>query len=424
MGTAWRSGVIGVLALLIVAASASAMVGPSRIDSRADSDELAQAVRDPLPTPTTPPTTSTTLPTPTTTVGTPPTTVDPRATAIVSLGDSFISGEAGRWAGNANSGSPGFDGTDRAHVGPGPADPELVYPGTDANGCHRSDVAPIRSTSIPVDVAINVACSSARTEHIIDTDFKGEDPQSEQLAQIAIDHDVRMIVLSIGGNDLGFADVVIACTSSFEASPGPAIDVCNDDEQPRIDQDMPTAMAGVDAAIDSIRSAMSGAGSSPGDYRLVVVSYPSPFPRGSEFRFAEAGSARLDIGGCPLWDDDATWARDSLTPQIADNLRIVAGQNGAEFLDLRDAFQGREACSLATDRPGAGGAPNPVTSEWTRWFESVPQGEYQENVHPNAYGQQAYGRCFDLIWNEAPGGEWTCTNTPGVGPSGMVITAL
>ena len=350
-------------------------------------------------------------------------------TAVVSLGDSFISGEAGRWNGNANNAWTTRNGTDRAYRRSGwfgwKYDVEAVYPGTVQNGCHRSDVAPIVANSIPVDRKINLACSGAETANVIGTPFKGEAPQAQQLVGVAQANDVEMIVLSIGGNDLGFADIIVSCTLRFSASLSAAPDHCQDDEQPGVDAAMPAAMAGVDASIDAIRSAMASAGYSDTSYRLVVVSYPSPIPRGSEIRYRQSGYDRLTVGGCPFWDDDATWARDSLTPQIADNLRAVAAANGAEFLDYRDAFDGNENCSTTATRPGTYQQPNGATSEWTRWIGSgLAQGDLQESAHPNAYGQQAMGRCLSLLWGQAPGGEWACTNTPNQGPNAMVLSSI
>ena len=67
-------------------------------------------------------------------------------TALVTLGDSFISGEAGRWQGNSIDSTTDRSGTDRAWTGTG-YDPSLIYGATDANGCHRSDVAEALSTT-------------------------------------------------------------------------------------------------------------------------------------------------------------------------------------------------------------------------------------------------------------------------------------
>ena len=76
-------------------------------------------------------------------------------TAIVSLGDSYISGEAGRWQGNSTSPLRDRDGTDRAAFDCTPAtcsyDSARVYGGTAASGCDRSDVAEIKVAGIAVE---------------------------------------------------------------------------------------------------------------------------------------------------------------------------------------------------------------------------------------------------------------------------------
>src|ERR1700753_3324975 len=89
-----------------------------------------------------------------------------RPTAIVAMGDSFISGEGGRWLGNGSEPFGTRSGTDRAAFGCGALvceyDPARVYGSSEANDCHRSDVAPIESAPIPVDRKANLACSGAR----------------------------------------------------------------------------------------------------------------------------------------------------------------------------------------------------------------------------------------------------------------------
>ncbi|MFK8024727.1 MAG: GDSL-type esterase/lipase family protein [Ilumatobacter sp.] len=353
---------------------------------------------------------------------------DAGPTAIVSLGDSFISGEAGRWNGNSNSAWASRRGTDRAYERRGwfgwTYDRENVYPGTVSNGCHRSDVAPILSNSIPVQAKINLACSGAATGDVIDQWFKGEAPQSQQLRSVAQINDVKMVVLSIGGNDLGFADIIISCTLQFSTSFSSNPNLCRDDQQALVDQRMPAAMAGVDESIDAIRSSMAAEGYGDADYRLVVVSYPSPVPRGAEIRYDESGYSRLTTGGCPFWNADADWARDSLVPQISDSLRAVAADNDAEFLDYRDAFQGNENCSTSAQRASRRG-PNPATAEWARWVGTgILQGDAQESVHPNAYGQRALGDCLGLLWNQPADREWRCDNTPNAGPEQMVLSGI
>ncbi|MFF5923982.1 hypothetical protein ACFY8C_37500 [Streptomyces flavochromogenes] len=128
-------------------------------------------------------------------------------TAVVTMGDSYISGEAGRWLGNSLTNSGNRNGTDRAWTGSG-YDPSRVY-GTTAGGCHRSDTAEVRSAGPLATSLINLACSGATTENVVRASqgglaYKGEAPQADQLAAVAASHDVELIALSIGGNDLGF----------------------------------------------------------------------------------------------------------------------------------------------------------------------------------------------------------------------------
>jgi lysophospholipase L1-like esterase len=353
-------------------------------------------------------------------------------TAIVSLGDSYISGEGGRWNGNSNNQLGSRNGTDRAWVSTwygGYYDTGRVYlDGTNRNGCHRSDVAEIRSSAIAVDERINLACSGATTANVFRASaggqsHNGEAPQADQLAPVAAAKAVRMVVLSIGGNDLGFASIIAACTVAWTTSPSWAPNYCYDDQQAAVDARMPGAMAAVGKAIDEVRAVMAGAGYQPSDYRFVLQTYPSPVPRAAENRYPESGWSRLSTGGCPFWDRDLDWARDSLAEQIADNLRAVAAGRRVELLDLRDMLQGREVCSTSASLVGSGG-PSSTASEWARFLVTgVGQGDLQESFHPNAYGQRGIGRCLALLW-AASAGRYACRNTPGQSYAAMTLTAI
>jgi hypothetical protein len=344
---------------------------------------------------------------------------------VVALGDSYISGEAGRWYGNSLDSSGSRDGTDRAWVSKrgGYYDVSRVYlDGTASDGCHRADVADVHWVKAASDT-INLACSGAVTANIFrssngGTWQKGWAPQADQLAAVAASTDVAAIVLSIGGNDLGFTDIILSCTEDWFTSPSWWENHCYDDEQPNVDARMPAAMAGVAKAIDEIRAVMTAAGDA--DYRLILRSYPSPIPRGSEIRYRESGWSRWDSGGCPFWNEDATWARDQLVPQISDNLRAVATDKGVEFQDLQDLLQGREVCADTTAHVGNGG-PDGTAHEWVRWLNTgFSQGEAQESLHPNAFGQEAAGACLAAQLAAAPG-DYTCTNVAGAPPSTITL---
>ncbi|MDH6133217.1 hypothetical protein P3T37_002612 [Kitasatospora sp. MAA4] len=346
-------------------------------------------------------------------------------TASVSMGDSYISGEAGRWQGNSDTASGSRDGTDRSWTGSG-YNPAAIYGSTYASGCDRSDTAEIRSAPGLTQNQINLACSGATTANVFQAadggqSLKGEAPQADQLATVAAQNDVKLITLSIGGNDLGFSDVITSCVKDYLIWDS----YCASDEQAAIDSKMATAMAGVGKSIDEIRAVMSKDGYAASSYRIVLQSYPSPIPRSSENRYSESGWDRADAGGCPFWNADSDWARDTMVPEISDQLAAVAAGRGVQFLDLRDFLQGREVCSTSDQLAAPGTAPSATTSEWARFVDeglSASQGTVQESMHPNYYAQLALGRCLTLLYGQS-GTDYACRNTPGTDASGMYLTS-
>jgi len=348
-----------------------------------------------------------------------------RPTAVVALGDSFIAGNGGRWLGNSITRSGNRNGTDRAWTGT-KYDAHSVYGSSYDNGCYRSDVAEIQSVEIPVDRKINLACSATETGHLLSSEaggraFKGEPPQGDQLAEVARDMHIKMIAVSIGGNDLGFGWIIAACMGAFMATPTSHQINCRSAAQHHADKMLPKMRNAVGTVLDDVHRVMTEAGYSQSDYRVILQSAASPFPRGSEFRYPESGFERATVGGCPLWNADADWARDVFSPKFSAELRKIAHSHNVDFLDLQDAFQGREACSknaTLADREG----PSSTRSEWVR-SAAVLQGDIEETVHPNAYGQRALGRCLTLAYLRGRG-EFACTNTEGLGPEGMVVRRI
>ncbi len=344
-------------------------------------------------------------------------------TAVVSMGDSYISGEAGRWKGNSLTNSGSRIGTDRGWVSGSTYDPGKVY-GATAGGCHRSDSAEVRSAGPIADVAVNLACSGAVSDNVFraangGVSFKGEAPQADQLAAVAASHNVKVIALSIGGNDLGFADIIKDCALDFVIWNS----YCYDDQQYGVDQKIDAVMGKVGKSVDEIRVVMRAAGYADSSYRIVLQSYPSPIPRGAENRYTQSDWSRLNTGGCPFWNRDSDWARDSLVPQIAGRIKQVAAAKGVQFLDLRDMMQGREVCAKASKQVTTAVPASARTSEWARWIDNnETQGLIQESMHPNYFGQLAAGRCLALVVAQPAGSGFSCKNTAGADQTGMFLT--
>jgi len=336
-----------------------------------------------------------------------------RPLAVVSLGDSYISGNAGRWLGNSPDSSADRRGTDRAYVATptGPTyDPTRVY-GNTVDGCWRSDVAEVTHVRFPRVAAVNLACSGATTASI--------PQQTLELAGTARTHRVLAIVLSIGGNDIRFSNIVGDCTFAYLSQAG----ACNAAKQADVVAPLlPEMRAGLGRAIDDIRATMAAAGYHDRSYRLIVQSYPAPLPTAEAMRYPETdGGGRTNAGGCPFYDADVDWGHTSLINQLADSLRAVAAERHVQFLDVRDAFRGHELCSAAARQPET--APDPATSEWMRWIDLAQQGAlFAESLHPNAYGQQALGHCLRLALLVLR--DVSCHGIPGRPPTSTYVRPL
>ncbi len=352
-----------------------------------------------------------------------------KTTAAVSLGDSYISGEAGRWNGNSLTPTGDKDGTDRACLPAGAAcqvDKTRVYEnGTEDAGCHRSDVAEIKSASLPVDERIDLSCSGGQTKNIFRASQggvgqRGEPPQADKLLPVARDTNVKLIMLSIGGNDLGFASIIQACLTAYETRTGP----CEPSQQQKLDALKPKVIAGVGKAIDEIRAVMSEAGYAGNDYRLIVQTYPSVVPRAAENRYPESSLERT-VNGCPFYDQDLNWARDRAAPQIGAVVKAGARSRGVETLDLIDAFQGHEFCSKTASQSTLFARPTAAGAEWGRFLaaSTVQQGELQEAFHPNAYGQRALGTCVTKVFGAARG-TFACSGSAGVEPGDLALRRI
>jgi hypothetical protein len=283
-------------------------------------------------------------------------------------------------------------------------------------------VATIKSAAISVNQKINLACSGARSVNIWRASqggqtFKGEAPQADQLLTVAQQKNVKLVVLTILANDVSFADHVINCTVDWILGLGP----CNQAQQAQLEAELPAAKDGLRKSIDEVRAVMAAAGYSTSQWKFVIAGYSSPVPAAADVRYS--GSDRWWSGGCPFYDEDFDWAKNVATPLIVDSMRQVAAEKGVQFLDVRDALNGHESCHRNSSLVTSSG-PNSTIHEWVRWVNTgCCQGDAQESMHPNAFGQRAIGKCVALIYAKTSG-NWTCRNTPGQNYNAMTLTSI
>jgi hypothetical protein len=104
-------------------------------------------------------------------------------------------------------------------------------------------------------------------------------------------------------------------------------------------------------------------------------------------------------------------------------MKQIAAQKGVQFLDVQRALDGRQVCHRSSSQVGSSG-PSDTRSEWVRWLNpGCCQGDAQESLHPNAYGQRAMGRCIALTYAQTTG-NWLCRNTAGQGVGGMYLSSI
>jgi Tol biopolymer transport system component len=302
--------------------------------------------------------------------------------SYVALGDSYSSGE-----GVDPYFRDGYDPTTRSR------------PGTVDNRCHRSSRAYAESITVPGVGPIyqlasgggnpgsgdqaykygsdrNVrtrgavtwafwACAGAKTENLRHLPWGGATQYDEPLTQIdaaSLNDGTDLITLTIGGNDVGFVDVLVHCSRHACTSSAYRAELASRVKSLRIV---------LDTTFPGIRDAAKHAD-------VLVVGYPRLFPDGSQQT-------------CPKltpWRGEMHMLRE-MGDKLNDALHDAALRWGFRFVDVARLFSGHEVC-------GADG-------EWlngpsTTWRLVAPGREGpvdvnlldDESFHPNLDGQAAY----------------------------------
>lgn len=352
---------------------------------------------------------------------------------IVTVGDSYISGEAGRWAGNSNNGEVYHDA-----LGADAYWDNAANTGEQITRCHRSEAA---EAYVGGGVqGINLACSGAKTATFTDgdgnfkpgldfySDTSGRKGQARMLQETAVAHNVKMVVVSIGGNDFNFGSIVQTCVTNWATSPTWWKDYCSDDSSVTANftsSNVSTVRARIKNAILNLRTAMTNAGYSTSQYSILVQNYESPIPNGSGFRYGESGYTRQNTGGCGFWNRDADWANATALPTI-NNAVFGAATDTAlanvRKLNVSTAFNGRRLCEntvgLIEEKGLAGwwSAGAVDKTEWVNQIRTVSTccgSNYyiQESLHPNYWGQLALRSCVRQAYNAGAPRSGTCTRS-------------
>ena len=301
------------------------------------------------------------------------------ATTYTSLGDSYSSGE---------SVSPYYQDSDKA-----------------GDVCHRSPQAygPLLNLDKNLGGVTFVACSGALTSNLVGPNAKNNEPA--QISPTNLSDSTRTVTLTIGGNDIGFAEIAKACTQA-SAGQGSGRGGCLDSTQLR------------SKVLNRIRTFGGfGGGATTADGSAIT-----PLPDVLHAIHAAAKNAKIYIAGYPeLFGSDVRYF-----PRYAGiggrqcKVASIGGQLAEVYVGYSDALQlNLLAASLdstiAFDAAQARSASLPVTyvnalsafkghglcDSGSSWINGVildsQHNPLASSYHPTSQGQQAYERAFSAV---------------------------
>lgn len=339
---------------------------------------------------------------------------------VISIGDSYISGEAGRWAGNSDTSELFVD-----------AGGWQAYRDKAASSVDKWGQYCDRSTSALVHVGggrktLNLACSGALTVTTgkrADGDFKpGVDfydkvdgkGQLTLLKEFGTGKTIDTVVLSIGGNDFQFGGIVKSCIGAFLGWQKPCSEnkAITDLFSPDV---VKAKVLAISKAIQRLRLALDTSGNTAA--RIVVDTYPNPVANAAGTRTEETYLDRFVYNGCPLYDADLTWASEKGITIVSGAVRSAVAQSGVagvRLLNMDAATVGHRLCeknvaTLPQRRPvrywSDAGAWD--KSEWIAQIRTVStvgsNYKIQESFHPNWWGQLAMRNCFRQVLDDPTG---------------------
>lgn len=346
---------------------------------------------------------------------------------VVTLGDSYISGEGGRWAGNTNESPSWVDALgEKAYDDNEGKTAELIA------GCHRSASA---EAYIGGGVSgENLACSGAKTYSFTEEeDFKpgidfynsgGHEGQALMLQHFAAKHNVKLVAVSIGGNNYNFASIVQTCIEDFLFSPEWWPDYCSEESSVTnnfTESNVKERTAEIKGAFENVAKAMKEAGYSSSQYKVLAQDYPSPIPNGSEFRYEQKGYSRQEIGGCGFWNQDANYANSTMLPTIDGSVMKGAEEAGLTNLvkmQLSSAFNSHRLCDNTDgllEEEGLKSWKEAEAVNKSEWFNQVrtlttlyEPYELQEDLHPDYWAQLGLRNCLTQAYNGGSPKGGTC----------------
>lgn len=234
------------------------------------------------------------------------------------------------------------------------AGPLIPNQTTEPLGCLRStkNWPQLVQPRIRSEALVDVSCSGATIDDLYAP--QGVTPGPANPAQLdALDESTSLVTLGIGGNDIGFSDLVQSCGTSWPWESG-----CKGDYVSGGVDQISLRIAGVapelTQAIKDIRARAPWS-------HIFVVGYPTVVPA--------TGSGCYPL--VPVLPADVPWLREKVQ-ELNAMIEQVAVANNAHFVDLATPSIGHDFCS------------------GDKWVEGLVPTAVAAPVHPNAKGMAAF----------------------------------
>ncbi|UGQ13908.1 SGNH/GDSL hydrolase family protein [Yinghuangia sp. ASG 101] len=232
--------------------------------------------------------------------------------------------------------------------------PETV---PDAPGlCSRSasNYPHLTARTLAVPTFTDVTCGGATTEDLAAPQGGGSTAPAPQFE--ALGPQTRLVTLGIGGNDIGFTEIVTTCVvkSGDTSSPTPCKDAFTKNGQDVLTERIRTTAGKIDAALTAIHEKSPQA-------RVLLVGYPAILP--------ETGT------GCP-----------AQFPVAAGDLGYLRGVLHALNTMISERAAAGNAGYVDTYAPAVG--HDVCTPNGTKWVEGLNPESPAAQVHPNALGHE------------------------------------
>lgn len=201
----------------------------------------------------------------------------------------------------------------------------------------------------------DVSCSGARVQDFAGSQVDGVPPQLQ-----ALNRNVELVSVGVGGNDNGlFASVIAGCGAVSAAVVTGTLTPCKDTFGDRFSKSIAADAVHIRTALRAIAKRAPKA-------RVLVVGYPSLLPTDP------VGQAQCPFALVPFTPGDIAYL-DGIERELNAMLAVAAKATGAIFVDTYAQSVGHDMCRL----PGV------------RWIEPAIPLSKAAPFHPNAAGQAA-----------------------------------